>query len=585
MNTRPLLWFLVGVLGSALLAGLLFSVVVRRSTSASGAGPEAEFARAVDLTPLDRSAVWHEGRFKSFDSFVTEILSSVSGRHRVFDQPADFTYLDMMFRPERYADAPVIYVKNKSMRAALADALVAQNAMTPDDRVEFIKKGLISDPLLAHPASEELLRRWSADVVRTAKHVNMVESARQLREPGVLTEILRMIPPPSARLDRPWLSIGEVWQPDLALRPTTSPLADMSSEMQQRIRDAMYGLAQAWRAADASSVNAQVTRLTEALHAVAPAVYPERTRLELQSWYFKSRNMTWVWLIYLTSLVLLLMSVAYRWEPARLLGMGCFSTAFALHTVALGWRWYVAGRWPNSNMFEAVTTSVWLGTIAVLALEWAARRTPLRNLFALGGAAASMCALMAAHYIPELNASINNMMPVLHDLWLYIHTNVIIASYALIAMAAVTALLYLAYRVLGGGAEYARVGGAAMLLETSDAPLAGAAPAQSTRRPSPGEVFDGATMVLMELSFVLLWAGIVMGAIWADHSWGRPWGWDPKEVFALNTFLVFLVLVHVRLKVRDKGLWTALLAIAGCGVMLFNWIVINFVISGLHSYA
>jgi ABC-type transport system involved in cytochrome c biogenesis permease subunit len=98
-------------------------------------------------------------------------------------------------------------------------------------------------------------------------------------------------------------------------------------------------------------------------------------------------------------------------------------------------------------------------------------------------------------------------------------------------------------------------------------------------------VLDGATLVLMELSFVMLWAGIVMGAIWADHSWGRPWGWDPKEVFALNTFIVFVVLIHVRLKSADKGLWTALLAVVGCAVMLFNWIVINFVISGLHSYA
>jgi ABC-type transport system involved in cytochrome c biogenesis permease subunit len=79
-------------------------------------------------------------------------------------------------------------------------------------------------------------------------------------------------------------------------------------------------------------------------------------------------------------------------------------------------------------------------------------------------------------------------------------------------------------------------------------------------------------MVLMELSFVLLWAGIVMGAIWADHSWGRPWGWDPKEVFALNTFIVFAVLIHMRLKVKDKGLWTALARVIGCFVMLFNWI-------------
>ena len=66
---------------------------------------------------------------------------------------------------------------------------------------------------------------------------------------------------------------------------------------------------------------------------------------------------------------------------------------------------------------------------------------------------------------------------------------------------------------------------------------------------------------------------------------GSAVGLDPKEVFALNTFLIFLILVHVRLKVRDKAFWTAVLAVIGFEVMMFNWIVVNFVISGLHSYA
>ena len=98
-------------------------------------------------------------------------------------------------------------------------------------------------------------------------------------------------------------------------------------------------------------------------------------------------------------------------------------------------------------------------------------------------------------------------------------------------------------------------------------------------------VLDGATMLLLELSFITLWTGIIMGAVWADHSWGRPWGWDPKEVFALNTWIIFLILVHVRLKVKDKALWTAVLAVIGTAVMMFNWVVVNFFITGLHSYA
>jgi ABC-type transport system involved in cytochrome c biogenesis permease subunit len=148
-------------------------------------------------------------------------------------------------------------------------------------------------------------------------------------------------------------------------------------------------------------------------------------------------------------------------------------------------------------------------------------------------------------------------------------------------MAAVSALIYLVYRLGGGRAEYARVGGAgALILGDSGGGTDPSGPGNTV-----GGVLDGVTMVLMELAFIMLWAGLVMGAIWADHSWGRPWGWDPKEVFALNTFIILALLVHVRLKAQDKGLWTALLALAGFGVMLFNWIIINFFIVGLHSYA
>lgn len=572
-------WFLIGVVLAAMLSGLLFFVVLASSSRGEGGeGPDAEFARAVDLSPLDRAAVWNEGRLKSFDAFATETLGFISGRTRVFGQATDFTYLDLIFRAERYESVPIIHIKNKGMRAQLASALGSAGVMKKEEADAFIESGMISEPMLANPTSEELLQRWSMDMVRTAKHADSIMNARGFRRPEVLIDILRMIPPPSGREDAPWLSLNELWSPGPRMRPADATISGMSEQTQAGLEAAMNEAAVAWRARDAGKSSAAIAQLASLLSTVAPGVYPEAMRMSLQSAYFRAKNMTWVWLVYFVSVVLLLMSVAYKWEAARGLGMGFFSVAFALHTLALGWRWYIAGRWPNSNMFEAVTTSVWLGTIAVLALEYFARRTPMRNLFALGGAAASMCALMAAHYVPQLNASINNMMPVLHDLWLYIHTNVIIASYALIAMASVTAMLYLAHRALGGSAEYARVGGAATLIESG-------APGATARRVGPAEVFDGATMVLMELSFVMLWTGIVMGAIWADHSWGRPWGWDPKEVFALNTFLVFLVLVHVRLKVRDKGLWTALLAIAGCGVMLFNWIVINFVISGLHSYA
>jgi ABC-type transport system involved in cytochrome c biogenesis permease subunit len=268
----------------------------------------------------------------------------------------------------------------------------------------------------------------------------------------------------------------------------------------------------------------------------------------------------------------------------------------------------------------------------------------------------SMFALMAAHFLPaSLDSSLSNKMAALNDVWLYIHTNMIIWSYAVIGLACIPALLLLRHRwctlwdgevlprwrlvvlplavAIGNYAGYKllmhTIAGARFGLGDRDlmaimvafvaslmlvlfefvaiwdrqavgwrvqrAASGGASAIMRSSRPGSeflrdtqpavSEVLDGATMVLVELAFVMLWTGTVMGAIWADHSWGRPWGWDPKEVFALNTFIVFLILIHVRLKVKDKGFWTAVLAIVGFEVMMFNWIVVNFVISGLHSYA
>src|SRR5690606_3614775 len=152
---------------------------------------------------------------------------------------------------------------------------------------------------------------------------------------------------------------------------------------------------------------------------------------------------------------------------------------------------------PNSNMFEAVTTAAWFGGGGAILLELLARRAPMRNLFFLGSAVASMAALMAADFLPlSLTPAIGNMMPILNDVWLYIHTNVIIFSYVLIAMASVTATLYLLYRLGGGTRDYARAGGAGALLSMNDAAhaLDAGTPAKKV---TAGEVFDGATMVLL----------------------------------------------------------------------------------------
>ncbi len=660
--TRKWHIYLIDVMVVAGIAGYIGYIVINKEPDRRVA--TSDFARAVNLEPLYGVAVQADGRLRSFESHSKTYMGYISGPRKIHGQSNTFSYLDVMFRSELYEDIDMIYVKHKQVRDQLLTALEGQPTLD-EERVAAIRKsGLFSRQLLNQPSSRALLEKLGLDLIKTEKVVRSIESALTVSDPRFLSSNLKLIAPPSGLADQPWHAVEEINQPGGL--PQDSTHAGMASEAnieglavetQQRLADSWSQLRRAWRSQNAEESSAAVLTLAGLLPTIAPALYPSGERLSWESWYFRTKSMSWVWLVYLLSVIPLLMAIIYKWQGARTAGMILFVVAFALQTASIALRWYISGRWPNANMYEAVTTSAWFGGVAAIILERIARKTSFRNIFALGSAVISMIALMAAYFLPtQLDSGISNKMAALNDVWLYIHTNVIIWSYAVIGLACVPALLFLRNRwcllwdqltiprlrllllpivmlvanVAGGmllmhfiaktkyglpmytlwgtaaafwlsstilgmellsararrgagikGVDRAASGGASAIMAATPS----SNPFVQAERPTSSQVYDGATMVLVELSFVMLWTGVVMGAIWADHSWGRPWGWDPKEVFALNTFIIFLILIHVRMKVKDKGFWTAIIALIGFEVMMFNWIVVNFIITGLHSYA
>jgi cytochrome c-type biogenesis protein CcsB len=549
-------------------------------------GP-SEFAKTVDLEPLRNVAVHDVGRIKSFDSFAREAVRYISGGRKIEGQDPLFSYMDLMFNSTEYRDKKIIYVK-KPIREAMARVM---RQMDYDEAIvkSFLDNGQVSENTIRSPQMIDELVKLNGDVIRTVKFVNQVEMALFFVDPHTLSERWKIIPPPGGNDQTPWQAGEALWGLEHLgdghhHAETGGKINGLDPQLDQTLRTEWDKLVSAWRNEDAPAASAAIQGLAGALARVEPSLYPQADKLQLESWYFRMKAFVWNWIVYVLAVVPLLLWVIYRWKEAFRFGAGITFIAFAIHTASLAIRWYLAGRIPNANMFEAILAATWFGVAGAFVLEIWVRKTALKGLFLLGSGICAMIAMMCQHFMPTtLQSDIDNVMPVLDDVWLYIHTNVIIWSYALIGMAAVTALLYLRYRLGGGDPGVAKAGGAGSLVLDS-------APGKresflKSNRTTAGQVLDAATMVTMELSFVMLWAGLVMGAIWADHSWGRPWGWDPKEVFALCTFLIFMILVHVRFKVRDKGFWTAVLAVVGCGVMIFNWIVINFKIQGLHSYA
>lgn len=559
-----------------LLISIMLGLVPAPVTGTAQQEPvvEVTFESQVDMSPFNEVAVWEGGRIKSWESFSRSMMQFVSGSRQIDGQSPAFTYLDMALRSSAYDNRDIIFIKKKPMRAAIIRALVDGNRpeTATDERLDtFMQSGLIAKEFILNPSVVELLASMQGDVMRFAKPIEAIQTAVGVSRPEVLRRSMMMVAPTgSDALDLPWTGLDEL--------SGMAPGDEISS--------VWLDLQSAWIAEDVPTVNSSLAQLATSLQSRNPQIYPSAERLQWESFYFQWSHLTWVWIIYLFSIAFLLMWIVYKWRGAFWLGMTVFGLGFIGQTVAVLLRWYVADRFPNTNMFEAVTTSAWFAAIFALIMELVVRRTRMSGIFALASAICSMVAMMATRLYPlELSAGISNKMPVLHDIWLYIHTNVIIFSYALIFLAAISAGLYMLWRLVsrdGKGTDaWARAGGAGFLI----VPRAGGQAGLVSTRTGFGHVLDGTTMILVELSFILLWAGLVMGAIWADHSWGRPWGWDPKEVFALNTFIIYALLIHVRMKVTDKGMWTAILAIVGCAVMLFNWIIINFTISGLHSYA
>ncbi|RMF74041.1 MAG: hypothetical protein D6738_07360 [Acidobacteria bacterium] len=576
-------------------------------------GPQLSVARAfverLDLESFRIAAVQNDGRVQTVDSFARRNLRQVNSRLLRGHDPV-VVLLDLILMPEHWAGVELVHVKKEPFRiqlvAEIRNRLPADARRPPvsdEDLDRFLATGLASFRLLDHPATRDALAMLERDIMRTNKEVQKVRTARALADAGVLRSMLRFIPEPDADALAPWHPIDDVLGAGSGAPPHPAHaglggVPGLDPQVAATLRSAWSELARAWRFQDAEAAGAALATLADTARAINPDIYPPPSRLRWEHWYYRNNKMTWVWLIYLAAIPFLLLATVYGVRRARVAGLALFVVAFGLHTFSIGLRWWLAGRIPNANMFEAITAAAWFGCLTALILEIVLRRWPVRNLPAAAAATGAMVALMVCRFAPLIvqGGDISPVMPVLdRTIWLYIHTNMVIASYALIFFASVTGALYLAMRGIawlagagtvvqrtfaGAGGVGAVPGGAASIILGR-----GLRPGTDAREVGLARTLDGATMIFLELAFLLLWTGTILGAVWADVSWGRPWGWDPKEVFALNTWIVFLVLVHVRLKVKDKAFWTAVLAVLGCAVMLFNWIVINFQIVGLHSYA
>ena len=286
--------------------------------------------------------------------------------------------------------------------------------------------------------------------------------------------------------------------------------------------------------------------------------------------------------LYLAAMLAAFHHLAFRREGSARAATRLATAGAAVHLSSIVMRGLAAGRVPWGNMYEYATAVGFLVVAGYLVLE---RRSGVRTAggFVLGLVVLSMAAATM------LNVPPGPLVPALNSYWIRIHVLAAMTGSSLFILGTVFTVLYLVQdrraRRLTETPAMATVGAGlpADHAEGADEPVASEEVAPG-RLPAPG-VLDRLAYRTIAFGFPVWTFAVIAGAIWAEQAWGRYWGWDPKEVWSFVTWVVFASYLHARATVGWRGRRAAVIALVGFVALVFNLVVVNLVVSGLHSYA
>jgi cytochrome c-type biogenesis protein CcsB len=279
--------------------------------------------------------------------------------------------------------------------------------------------------------------------------------------------------------------------------------------------------------------------------------WPDAASIERELTYNDVRPTRIAWVVLLAALVLSVVAWNRRNKALDALALVGLVAGFGVMTWGIATRWAIADRIPAANMYESLLFLAWgVGLFAVVAFA------VMRNRLVVLNANAMAALTMALTDLLPIDGFIHPVPPVLAGTpWLAIHVPIIMVSYSVLALGVVIAHMQIGFTIFS---------------------------------PRRGELIQRMNDLLywyMHVGSILLIAGILTGSIWAASSWGRYWGWDPKEVWSLVAFLAYIAILHGRWDRFIGTFGVAAISIVAFQTILMTYLGVNFVLTtGLHSY-
>ncbi len=486
------------------------------------------------------------GRMKPLNTLNTEIVNKVHGG-RIAGMSADQMVLGMMVRPDAWREINLIKTKH-----------------------EEINKILGNDPKSKYASFSQFLE--SPDTLQGYKLQEFVELAAQ-KAPAERNKFDKAVLQVDERFNIVYMVFtGSIFK--LFAKPnhennkwfaTIEALQTFSPEDSLKVREAAVayftGVESSLKTGDWSSADKGIAKIAEYQKRYGAEVYPTEQKITAEIFYNKYNIFEQLMPFYLVmGLVLLVLSFVKIIQPKFKLqwfsksAMLILIVLFVFHTIGLIIRWYISGHAPWSNGYESMIYIAWATVLAGFIFS----RNSAITLAATG--VLSGLILFVAH-LNWLDPQVTNLVPVLQSYWLSIHVSMITASYGFLALGALLGFIVLILFALRSKKNEGRIN--LSILE-----------------------LNAINEMSLIVGLVLLTVGNFLGGVWANESWGRYWGWDPKETWALVSILLYAVVIHLRF---IKAIYTPFI-FATVSLLVFSSIVmtyfgVNYYLAGMHSYA
>ena len=485
------------------------------------------------------------GRMKPANTFSSELLRKVSKSDTYKGLNSDQVLLSIMNNPAVWYNVPLIYLKrgNDSLRKL---AGIEKKAKYAPLLSFFDSQGNYK---LATPLEEayraSVPNKFQNDFIELDRRVNLLYSALE-------GKVMRIFPIPNDQNNK-WVSYPELAE------------ANFSGKDSLYVRNILPLYFQSLRLAQQDQNYEQADNLLESIHGFqkkfGSEVMPSEDTINTEIAYNKYDifKKLYSWYIYAGTLFFIILIIqifkSNRWMSSVIVGFKTLLVLlFLLHTAGLISRWYISGHAPWSDAYESMIYVAWATQFFGLVFGRKSALTMAATAFVAG------MILMIAHW-NWMDPAIANLVPVLDSYWLMIHVAVIVGSYGPFALGMIIGVVSLLL----------------MLVATSE-----------NRKKVKLQIKELTIIneLALTIGLIMLTIGNFLGGMWANESWGRYWGWDPKETWALISIMVYAFVIHMRLIPGLRGPWIFnLMSVVAFASIMMTYFGVNFYLVGLHSYA